>query len=374
MAGKYRLTDNRRISPSLPRIMLVSKKFLALPDFITDNGFSLPAPTAAYEEYGLADGPVILLCHGGLSSCHAAGRYHPDDPRPGWWDALIGADRVFDTNCYRIVALNALGSMYGSCGPTSPNPASGRHYGPDFPRITLHDQVRFIAAFLDALEIPEVAIMAGPSMGSLHTLAFAAEYPARVGRAIAVATAARMTPSGMAMHHFMSQCLAADPEFKDGWYDGQLQAFRTIWQVIKLYYTSHRIFDRYCEEEGATQSERSDKARDFILAGMDAGIRDYDPNAFIRVLDAINSHDLGAGHPTLTDGIRRIVCPLLLINIDTDQEFPPARAAEIAAALNTARPDQATVRTIVSDWGHLACTHEPGQLASFIADWLTPRS
>lgn len=351
--------------------MLVAKQTLQLPDFVTESDFTLTAPVAAYEQYGLADGPTILLCHGGLSSCHAAGRYQPDDPRPGWWDSLIGEGRVFDTACYRIVSLNALGSLYGSCGPNSPNPAGIRHYGPDFPRLTLGDQVRFIAAFLDALGIDRVALMAGPSMGSLHTLAFAAEHPQRVARAIAVATAARMTPSGMAMHHFMSQCLAADPEFNGGWYEGQLQAFRTIWQVIKLYYTSHRIFDRYCEPGADSQSQRSHKARDFILAGMEAGIRDYDPNAFIRVLDAINSHDLGAGHASLATGIQRITCPLLLVNIDTDQEFPPFRAAEIACALNAIRPEQATVRTIISDWGHLACTHEPEQLAACIGEWLT---
>jgi pimeloyl-ACP methyl ester carboxylesterase len=56
---------------------------------------------------------------------------------------------------------------------------------------------------LDALGIARLYCIAGPSMGSLHTLCFAAMYPERVERAIAVATAARMTASGMAMHHFL---------------------------------------------------------------------------------------------------------------------------------------------------------------------------
>lgn len=361
--------------------MLVEKKIQQLPQaFVTEGGVTLKAPQIAYEEYGNPQGPVVLLCHGGLSSCHAAGKYAGDDPLPGWWDGIIGPGKVFDTDRFRILSANALGSMHGSTGPNTLNPQTGGRYGPTFPALTLRDQVRFLAAFLDAQGIDRLHCMAGPSMGSLHTLTFAALYPERIERGIAVATAARMTASGMAMHHFISNCIRMDSQFNGGWYTpGQpLAAMKLLWQVIKLYYTSDKIYRQTCLDSvphgPGAQLERSQKALDFLVAGMDAGIAQYDPNAFISVVQAINTHDLGEGCATFEEGVQRIRCPLLLINVDTDHEFPPHCAEEIAGILNAARPGQAEVRMIESVWGHLGCVRETAQLDAFIREWLEKTS
>lgn len=357
--------------------MLVEKKSVALgTPFVTEGGATLPTPAVAYEEYGNPQGPVILICHGGLSSPHAAGKYAESDPLPGFWDALIGPGKPYDTDQFRILSMNALGSMHGSTGTTSIDPTTGGRYGPTFPKITLRDQVHFAARFLDAMGVDKVYAMTGPSMGSLHTLAFAAMYPARIERAIAVATAGRMPASGMAMHHLMANALRADPGFQGGWYEPgrPLGAMKLIWQLIKLYYTSDKIYKQMCFDSiphgPGAQQKRADKALWFLIAGLDNGIQQYDPNAFIAVVEAINSHDLGEGFATYEEGVRRIECPTLLINIDTDHEFPPHEAEEVASILNAARPGQATVKIVESPWGHLGCIREPAQIGKFISEWL----
>ena len=357
--------------------MLVEKKRLTLPQpFVTEGGAQLVSPPVAYEEYGNPDGPVILVCHGGISSHHAAGKYSDSDTASGWWDGIIGCGKPFDTDRYRILSINALGGMYGTCSPASTDPATACRYGPTFPAITLRDQVRFIAAFLDALNIERLWCMAGPSMGSLHTLTFAALYPQRVERAVAVATAARMTASGMAMHHLMMNAFRADPGFHGGWYapGTPLAAAKLLWQIIKLYYPSEQLYKKTCADSvphgPGAQLKRSANAAAFLTAGLDNGIAGYDPNSFISSLTAINSHDLGEGFASPEEGIRRIQCPLLLVNIDSDHEFPPYAAAEIAATLNATRPGQASTRLITSMWGHLGCIREPEQLGKHLRDWL----
>ncbi len=357
--------------------MLVEKRTLLLRQtFRTGAGASLPEAQVAYEEYGNPRGPVILLCHGGLSSPHAAGRYRESDPAPGWWDGLVGPGRPFDTERFRVLSSNALGGMYGSCSPLSMDPRTGRQYGPTFPELSLVDQVRFQAAFLDALGIDRLWCMAGPSMGSLHTLTFAVLYPQRLERAVAVATAARMTASGMAAHHVMSDVFRSDPGFQDGWYPPgvPLASARLIWQLIKLYYTSERLFKVVCAEDvpqgPGTQATRAANARAFLLEGLEVGVAAYDPNCFITTLAAVNTHDLGEDSPTLEAGIRRIQCPILLVNLDSDQEFPPYAAEEIAGALNAVRPGQATLRVLSSMWGHLGCVRETGPLAACLQEWL----
>jgi homoserine O-acetyltransferase len=357
--------------------MLVEKLVTPLPHpFVTESGFTLGQPEVAYEQYGLSDGPVILLCHGGLSSCHAAGKYAESDALAGWWDELVGPGKVFDTGRYRILAMNALGSNHGSTGPGSIDPATGRRYGPSFPQLTTRDQVRFIKAFLDHIGVYRLHVMAGPSMGSLHTLQMAAMYPELVNAAIAVATAGRMTASGMAMHHFMANALKADPGFADGWYDPAqpLAAMKLVWQVVRIYYTSEKLYQQFCfdaiPDGPGAQAKRAQATDQFLRAGTEVAVTAFDPNALITVVNAVNTHDLGDGAASYAEGVRKIDCPLLLLNVDTDQEFPPRCADELAQILNAKRPGQASVRLIESAWGHLGCVRESAQLDRHIRAWM----
>lgn len=358
--------------------MLVEKKLLLLPQtFVTEGGTSLVSAPVAYEEYGNPAGPVILICHGGLSSHHCAGRYSEKDPAPGWWDGVVGPDQPFDTQRFRIISMNALGGMYGTCSPMTIDPKTGCRYGPLFPSITMRDQVRFIAAFLDALGISKLWCMAGPSMGALQTLNFAAMYPERIERAVAVATAARMTASGMAMHHLMMNAFRADPGFQAGWYTPgvPLGAAKIIAQIIKLYYLSEKLYKTLCADTvphgPGAQLQRSRNTNAFINAGLDTSVANYDANAFITTLTAINTHDLADGHATVEEGICRIQCPVLLVNIDSDHEFPPYAAEEVADILNAAHPGQATLRVMTSMWGHIGCIREMEQLGTCLREWLT---
>ena len=110
----------------------------------------------AYETYGrlAPDGRnAILVTHGFTSSQHAAGKYSPSDPTAGSWDGLIGPGKAIDTTRFFVVSSNMLGSSYGSTAPASPNPATGKPYGPDFPDITVRDIVRAQKLLLAALNV-----------------------------------------------------------------------------------------------------------------------------------------------------------------------------------------------------------------------------
>jgi len=104
----------------------------------TDSGILAPV-YIAYECYGRLneDGSnAILICHALTGNAHAGSFYHDDgtlDGVEGWWDPLIGPGRALDTDRYFVVCSNLLGSCYGSTGPTSIDPRTGRPYGPRFP-------------------------------------------------------------------------------------------------------------------------------------------------------------------------------------------------------------------------------------------------
>ena len=357
--------------------MIVKSQVLKLPEpFITEKGEVIKEAVVAYEEYGKREGPTVFITHGGLSSHHAAGRYSAQDPLPGFWDDLIGPGKAIDTERFRVLSANSLGSMYGSSSPMTPNPDSGKHYGPDFPEISLIDMVRYHKAFLDQMGVSRLFMMAGPSMGSLQALQMAALYPDYVESVVAVATAGRMTPSGMCIHHFMINAIRMDPEFNNGWYDigTPKLALRLIQQVARIYYTHERFVKERCWDtvpEGKdSQEKRSLNARDYLQTGIEEQIEGRDPNCYIRVLNAINSYDLGRDVQDYEKGAQRIECPVLLINISTDSEFSPYWAEELAEILNKKNPDQAQVKIIDSPWGHMACVQEGKAIGKHIEDFI----
>lgn len=358
--------------------MLVEKKTLQLSQpYTTGNGCVLKQPQVVYEEYGLAEGPVIYIAHGGLSDAHAAGRYSDSDPLPGWWDALIGPGKPFDTDRYRVICANSLGNMGGSTSPASINPDTGCRYGPLFPQITLIDMVRFHKAFLEELGVERLEVMAGPSMGSLQSLQMAALYPDFVGAVVAVATAGRMPPSGLAMHHLMMNFIKMDPEFQGGWYDTAkpLLALKYIHQTMRIYYTHEKIIKRLAWDpvpEGPdAQDVRARAVNAYLASTPDLDVRGRDPNCYLALLSAINSYDLGRDAASFAEGVRRIRCPVLMMNIDTDCEFDVVWAEEVAAILNEANPGQARVELLRSPWGHLGCVREGEQMSAHIRGFLS---
>jgi homoserine O-acetyltransferase len=266
--------------------------------------------------------------------------------------------------------------MYGSSSPLILNPDSGKPYGPGFPDITLIDMVRYHKVFLDQMGVSRLFMMAGPSMGSLQALQMAALFPDYVDSVAAVATAGRMTPSGMCIHHFMINALQMDPEFNNGRYEigTPKLALRLIQQVARIYYTHERFVKERCWDsvpEGKdSQEKRSLNARDYLQTGVEEQIEGRDPNCYILVLNAINSYDLGRDVQDYEKGVQRIKCPVLLINISTDSEFPPCWAEELAEILNRKNPDQAQVKIIDSSWGHMGCVQEGKAIGKHLTDFL----
>ena len=86
-----------------------------------------------------------------------------------------------------------------------------------------------------------------------------------------------------------------------------------------------------------------------------------------RVLSA---NSLGRDVQDYEKGVQRIKCPVLLINISTDSEFPPYWAEELAGILNKNNPNQAQVKIIDSPWGHMGCVQEGKAIGKHIMDFL----
>lgn len=174
----------------------------------------------------------------------------------------------------------------------------------------------------------------------------------------------------------MINALQMDPEFNNGRYEigAPKLALRLIQQVARIYYTHERYVKEKCWDsvpEGKdSQEKRSLKTREYLQIGVEEQLAGRDPNCYIRVLNAINGYDLGRDVQNYEKGVQRIKCPVLLINISTDSEFPPYWAEEVAEIINRKNPGQAEVKIIDSPWGHMGCVQEGMAIGKYITDFL----
>src|SRR5512139_316469 len=122
------------------------------------RGGVIEHPVIAYETFGTlndARDNTLLLFTGLSPSAHAASS--PADPKPGWWESMIGDGRPIDTQRYFVVCINALGSPFGSSSPASIDPRHGRPHGTAFPEIAVEDIARAGREALRTLGIERVA-------------------------------------------------------------------------------------------------------------------------------------------------------------------------------------------------------------------------
>ena len=185
------------------------------------SGAVLPGFALVYETYGTlnaARSNAILVCHA-LSGGHHVAGYYADNPRNvGWWDNLVGPGKALDTDKFFVVGVNNLGGCYGSTGPLSINPETGKHYGADFPMVTVEDWVAAHARLADHLGIDTWAAVLGGSLGGMQALEWTLQFPERVRHAIVVASAPKLSAQNIAFNEVARQAILTDPEFHAGHY------------------------------------------------------------------------------------------------------------------------------------------------------------
>ena len=77
-------------------------------------GGSLPGLRIRWEECGRrADGRNTIFVFPALSA-HSHLRSNADDPSEGWWEAMVGPGRAFDTDRWHVLCASLIGSPYGS--------------------------------------------------------------------------------------------------------------------------------------------------------------------------------------------------------------------------------------------------------------------
>ncbi len=184
-------------------------------------GARLGPVDVAYETYGTLNEKkdnAILICHALSGDAHVGGRHNASDKKPGWWDNMVGDGKGFDTSKHYVVCSNILGSCYGTTGPTSTDPKTGKPYGLTFPIITISDMVNVQAKLLEHLGIEKLLCVVGGSMGGMQAMEWAVSYPDKVRSAMIIASTSRKSPQAIAFDAVARNAITSDTNWEAGNY------------------------------------------------------------------------------------------------------------------------------------------------------------
>ncbi len=301
-----------------------------------------PPPSAA---------PQVLVVHALTGSADAAG---------DWWSPLIGPGRALDTSTVGVISANLLGGRYGTTGPTSVDPATGRPYGKAFPAVSTRDQARAQWALLDRLGIRRLALVVGGSLGGMVALEVALERPRAVASVFPIAAPAATGPLAIAWNSIQLDLIERLGD------DGLDIARRLAMTTYRSEADFDQRFGRAAEPDGTPSIVSYLRYQGHKLVAR------FDPDTYRILVGAMDRHDIGAGRGGVDAALSRLAdngVRLTGLGISGDILFGPDQVLSLveAAARSGAH---ARYLELGSTKGHDAFLVEWDDLGSILVDVL----
>ena len=345
------------------------------------SGAELPGFELVYETYGTLDAArsnAILVCHALNASHHVAGSYAGSDDGEGWWDNMVGPGKPVDTDRFFVVGVNNIGSCFGSTGPASINPATGRPWGSDFPIVTIEDWVDAQARLADRLGIARFAAVMGGSLGGMQALSWAIRYPQRIANALVIAAAPNLSAQNIAFNEVARAAILTDPDYHDGHYYAHgvkpvrgLRVARMIGHIT--YISDEQMGEKFGRalREGLNYSFAPEFEIESYLRYQGEKFSEYfDANTYLRITKALDYFDPAAATGgDLSRALAPATCRFLVISFTTDWRFSPARSREIVKALVDNRRDVCYAE-IIAPHGHDAFLLDTPQYHAVVRAYL----
>jgi homoserine O-acetyltransferase len=348
---------------------VVEKKFYTFAEppneMVLENGSRLGPITIAYETYGNLNPDktnAILILHALSGDSHAAGYYNEDDPKPGWWDIMIGPGKGIDTDKYFVICSNILGSCMGTTGPSSINPKTNKPYGLDFPLVTLGDMVSAQKALIDHLGIEKILSVIGGSIGGMQVLEWCVRYPEMIVSAVPLASTTKHSALAIAFNEVARQAIMADPNWNKGdYYSGPqpnlgLAVARMIGHVTYLSDESmrHKFGRRLQDKNDFSFNFDADFQVESYLRYQGTKFVDrFDANSFLYITKASDYFDLERqyGSDSAVRAFSRAKAKFLVTSFTSDWLYPTYQSKAMVQAMKKNGLDVSFCE-IEAQWGH----------------------
>ncbi|MFV0480363.1 MAG: homoserine O-acetyltransferase [Campylobacteraceae bacterium] len=331
-----------------------------------ESGRLLESYDLAYETYGeLNSGKsnVIVVCHALTGSAHAAGRYE-NESKAGWWDPLIGDEKVIDTRKYFVICVNILGSCYGSTGPMSIDPKTKEPYRLKFPVLTISDIVKAQHNLFIKLGITKVEAIIGGSLGAMQALCFSIEYPEFAKKIILLAGTYATSPWAISFNKVAMEGIRSDPKFNNGFYEKDdlkedgllgLALGRMAGHISFLSpYSMRQKFDRnYVDTDGLYELFGRFQVEKYMEYNGYNFSKRFDPLSYLYIIKAMNIFDAARNYKSLGESLNFIKARVTLISFSGDLLFLPEEMETIHDTLcQIGKSSLVDYHCVDSNYGH----------------------
>ncbi len=312
-----------------------------------EGGSKLGPITIAYETCGTlspAKDNAILILHALSGDSHVAGYYDENDPKPGWWDIMVGPGKGIDTDKYFVICSNIIGSCMGSTGPASTNPETGKPYGLTFPLVTIGDMVVAQKALIDHLGIKKILCVVGGSIGGMQVLEWTVRYPEMVVSAIPLASTTKHSALAIAFNEVARQAIMGDPKWNQGNYTSGdkpahgLAVARMIGHITYLSDESmrHKFGRRLQDKTDFSFNFDADfEVESYLRHQGNRFVDRFDANSFLYITKAGDYFDLEKqhGHGSIVHSFSKTRAKFLVISFTSDWLYPTYQSKAMVMAM-----------------------------------------
>ncbi len=316
--------------------MLKSESIFHFSDeFELESGSSLPGFQLKYTTLGQLNkdkSNVIWICHALTGSSDFT----------DWWKGFFTEGSLptgagpFDPRDYFIICANTLGGCYGSTGPLSINPKTGKPYYHSFPFITNRDIVRSFDLLRQHLNISKIHTLLGGSLGGQQVLEWAIEQPDLFENIIPIATNAFHSPWGIAFNEAQRMAIEADATWKE---DDARAGVEGMKAARAMGMISFRTYDTFLNTQSEKTAGKVDDYRASSYQRYQGQKLSNRFNAFTYwvLTKTMDAHHVGRDRNSTGEALKKIKANTLVIGIDTDLLFPVREQKYLAQNIEGAR-------------------------------------
>ena len=282
--------------------------------FETETGATLPALEIAYNTWGELNSEadnVIWVCHALTANSDVE----------SWWPGMVGKGLLFDTDKYFIVCANVLGSCYGTTGPASINPLTGRQWLKDFPLITIRDLVKVHEILRKHLNIKSIHSVIGASIGGFQSLEYTIMFPEIVKRLVFVASSTNQSPWAIAFSESQRMALEADNSFMDNNPEGGKKGLKAARSIALLSYRNPAAYNK-TQAEADDEKISSFRASSYQSYQGDKLVRRFNPYSYYCLVCLSDTNNVGRGRGGRIKALNTVRAKTLAIGITSDILFP----------------------------------------------------
>ncbi len=336
-----------------------------------DKGETLQEFELVYETWGQlnTDKSNVIVIHHALSvGAHVA--ESEKNPNNGWWNDMVGAGKAIDTDKYFVICINNLGSCFGSTGPKSLNPQTGKPYNASFPEITIGDMVNSQKKLIDDLGIQKLYAIVGNSMGAMLSLIWAIQYPESVGRVMLSCSSYKAYPANIANRNIQQSAIRRDPKWNQGNYESneELEGFKLARKLGLYTYRNSAEWNRRFNSHEDKTSEDGEITR-YMDYNAEKFVKIFDANSYLAITTAMDTFDVTQNYASNKAAFSKISANVVVISEQYDILFTPQQQEELFAALKEADVN-CHVISHHSQFGHDAFLVETDRFGGYIREFL----